>query len=114
MRQNIQITGRFLGGAVEQHESPEQALKRELMEELNMTTDKFTFYKKKILKKDGIKKEGFFFIVNFTESVEELKLQQTEGNGLGLFKFNETKQLKLAPFCIPLLNNLYEEGYLEY
>ncbi len=87
----------FFGGGIEKGETPEQAVKREAKEELQIEL-KPTFFKKYSYEPDELVKklvELDMFIAPLEWSVEQLKKQQLEGDDLGLFNFEDTKKLKI-------------------
>ena len=87
----------FFGGGIEKGETPEQAVKREAKEELQIEL-KPTFFKKYTYERDELVKnrvELTMFTAPLEWSVEQLKKQQLEGDYLGLFTLEETKKLKI-------------------
>lgn len=84
----------FFGGSIEPGESPEDAAKREALEELNYELKN----PEKILEQEfsllNSKNDYMYvFIDNFNGNKDDLKLN--EGQGWGWFKPNETEQLKM-------------------
>lgn len=82
------------GGRIKPRETPQQALKRELIEEVS--------YCPKNLAKLGKFKRGKGFAhlyYSFIEDQEALKFTHTglEGQGIGFFTIKEMEKIKLAP-----------------
>ena len=80
----------FFGGLMEDHETPEECINRELMEELKVRS--------KIIKKDKIainklsNCKHFFFQIEILDKVYSRNL--SEGQDFGWFTFSEIKRLK--------------------
>ena len=88
----------FFGGGIEKDETPEQAVKREAKEELQIDLTEYKFFKKYTYTPDELVKnavEIYMFTASLEWPVEQLKKQQLEGDNLGLFTFEETKKLKI-------------------
>jgi mutator protein MutT len=96
----------FFGGKIEQGETPEQALIREIKEELTYDIKKFKFFKKY----GPNVYEGVPLIltqVMFLSKLPRLSnFKQEEGDGMKLFTIQETKKLKLMPQDYPILDDL--------
>lgn len=99
----------FFGGHIEEGETPEQAAKREVKEELGIELDNFSFFKKFTGSDQYGQFEFFIFTAPLPFSIEQLKKQQKEGQGLGLFSFEEIKNLKLSPCDRPILKELFNK-----
>ncbi|XOB40803.1 MAG: NUDIX hydrolase [Candidatus Nealsonbacteria bacterium] len=98
----------IFGGQIEKGENPEQAARREIKEEIGIELVDLKFFKKYGLKRrKGIYK-AFFFTAPLTISVEKLKYQQTEGQDLGFFSFNEIKDLKVTDLTKAALKDFFE------
>jgi len=94
----------FFGGQIENGETPEQALKREIREELDFSLEDFKFFKKYVNKmKEGHITEKIVFIAKFP-GFDKIKLK--EGSGMKLFTFDEAKKLKLMPHDIEIIEDL--------
>ena len=100
------------GGQIEEGETPEEAAKRELKEELGIEPTDLEFFKKyELQRKKGIY-EQFVFTAPFNHSLENLKKQQKEGKDLALFTHEQTKDLKMADYTRKMLEDFFEEKLL--
>lgn len=96
------------GGQVEEDETPEEAVKRELKEELEIELVDLKFFKKyKLQRKKGIY-EQFVFTASFNYPLERLKKQQKEGKDLALFGYEEIKNLKMADYTREILEDFFK------
>jgi len=87
-------TWALFGGRIEDGESPEEGAIREIKEELGVKVE-LTFFKKYLHEQDKGVYEQYVFTAPLQHSLEQLKSQQTEGDDVGLFSFEETKTLKM-------------------
>jgi len=100
----------FFGGHMEKGEAPEEALRREIKEELTYELDNFSFFKKYGPRQY---KESEYFITNFVFLVKLPDLsefKQNEGEGMQLFSIKDAKKLKLVSsdyFILDDLNNYF-------
>jgi len=94
----------FFGGGIENGETPEQALKREIKEELNYDIVNYKFFKKyqRALPPDYYV-TSYFFLAPFPGFG---KLEQHEGKGMKLFTLAEIKKLKILPIDHPIIDEL--------
>ncbi len=99
----------FFGGAIENGETPEQAIRREVKEELGIELNDLSFFKKFEYKRKIELCEVFVFIAPLTYPLKQLKKQQNEGDGLGLFSFEEIKKLNLKEAKINTLKELFKQ-----
>ena len=98
----------FFGGEIEERETPEEAVKREAKEELGIDLKNFELFKRYELKReDNLYEEEFVFIVPLTIPLEELKKQQREGRGLGLFSSSNWKKIKIPEFERVIFEDLF-------
>lgn len=101
----------FFGGGIENSETPEEAVKREAMEELQIEL-KPTFFKKYTYEPDELVKnrvEIRMFTAPLELQVEQLKKQQLEGDDLGLFTLEETKKLKIWEKDRKVIEDLFKQ-----
>lgn len=96
----------FFGGKIEEGETPEQALKREIKEELNIEIKDYKFFKKyraiyPELNRDIIRNV-------FLAKMPEIKiLKAKEGNPI-IMKFKDSFNLKMISGDIELLKDIYK------
>jgi 8-oxo-dGTP diphosphatase len=89
----------FFGGGIEENETPERALKREIKEELGIDNiEEYSFFKKYELEDEKGSVEEYVFISPVRVSISELKLELGEGRGLAFFSCEEIKKLKVPDF----------------
>lgn len=97
----------FFGGEIEEGETPEDTVQREAKEELGIELKDLKFLKRyEFQQEDGLH-EKFVFIATLTISIEELKIQQEEGQDSGLFSFKELKNLKISDYDKIILKDLF-------
>lgn len=103
-------TWAFFGGAVEDNESIEEALTRELDEELSLTFNQpeFKFFGR-VESNDGTNEEVFYFLIPVNESEEELRIKQTEGTDLGFFGYHNSAGLKMIDRNRSILDQFFED-----
>lgn len=99
----------FFGGGIEEGESPEEAVKREAKEELDIELKELKFFKKYEFREEQGLYEKFFFIAKLNHSIEELKTQQKEGQNLSLFSFNDLKKLQISDNDMIVLKDLFNQ-----
>ncbi|PIV42840.1 MAG: hypothetical protein COX92_01540 [Candidatus Nealsonbacteria bacterium CG_4_10_14_0_2_um_filter_40_15] len=96
------------GGQIEKEETPEEAAKRELKEELGIEAAELKFFKKyELQRKKGIY-EQFVFTATLNPSLKDLKKQQKEGKDLALFTYEETRDLKMADYTREILEDFFK------
>lgn len=96
------------GGQIEEGETPEEAIKRELKEELGIELVDLKFFKKyKLQRKKGIY-EQFVFTAPLNYSLKSLKKRQKEGKDLALFAHEEIKNLKMANYTREILEDFFK------
>jgi len=96
------------GGQIEEGETPEEAVKRELKEELGIELADLKFFKKyELQRKKGIY-EQFVFTATLNPSLKDLKKQQKEGKDLALFTYEETRDLKMADYTREILEDFFK------
>ena len=99
----------LFGGGMEDGETPEEALKRELVEELELPINNFKFYKMNTLIEDGVTKNRYYFLADINNSKEELKGKQHEGQNLDFFLPAEIKNLDLVPHHKEIIDGFIRE-----
>jgi len=98
------------GGQIEEGETPEEAIKRELKEELGIESVDLKFFKKyKLQRKKGIY-EQFVFTASLNYPLDKLKKQQKEGKDLALFDYEEIKNLKMADYTKEILEDFFKSA----
>jgi 8-oxo-dGTP diphosphatase len=94
----------LFGGTVDSGETQEQAIERELQEELNWTPHELQY----LLTWEQSDPPGLMSIFATQLDVEIDRLQLTEGQALGLFTLPELVQLPLVPEIRPNLSQVIE------
>lgn len=82
----------FFGGHIKKGETPEQALIREVKEELSYQLKEYKFFKRYKLQLDKDTKIDYYIYLAPIPSLSELK--QLEGDNMKLFTVKEAKKLK--------------------
>lgn len=96
------------GGQIEKGETPNEAVRRELKEELGIELTDLKFFKKyKLQRKKGIY-EQFIFTAPLNCPLNRLKKQQKEGKDLSLFTYKEIKNLRMADYTREILENFFK------
>lgn len=88
----------FFGGGIESGETPEKALKREIMEELEINIDSARFFKRYEIEEEKGVYERFLYLLPINISFKRLKSQLREGDGIGFFSLDEVNKLKINPY----------------
>ena len=96
----------LFGGHVEENETPEQALVRELQEELNLHITDFTFYKTFESTNEQKPNTKFVFVVRTEKAAEELTLY--EGQYLKGINLSERANYKFANMLGEILDEFAE------
>lgn len=97
----------FFGGWIEEGEIPEETVRREAQEELEIELKDLKFFKKYNFPLENRSFNLFAFIAPLTISIEKLKKQQKEGQGLDLFSFEELKDLEIPDHDRVVLKDLF-------
>ncbi|MFH1589506.1 MAG: NUDIX domain-containing protein [archaeon] len=86
----------FFGGHIEEGETPEQAIIREIKEELSFDLKEFKFINhfKNPVKEFDTLLDTHIFIAPLRDNLKKFK--QIEGQGMKMFSFEETKKLKMV------------------
>lgn len=93
----------FFGGAIEQGETPERAVRREAKEELGIELEDLKFFKKFY----GEEHISYMFTAKLNRDIDQLRSQQKEGDYLDVFDFDDTLKLKIADFDMVKIRELF-------
>lgn len=110
---NIAARGQWslFGGKIDPGETPLEAVKRELLEELSIRPDKFNFLWQTDYYYDFVKDtvRTWFFISDVDNywSIHKLK----EGKAIGIFSFHELKELDVCDIMRQALERFHSEEY---
>ncbi|MEP7167185.1 MAG: NUDIX domain-containing protein [Candidatus Woesebacteria bacterium] len=98
----------FFGGGIEGNETPEEAVIREISEELQIKLSNARLFKRyEIQEEDGLC-ERFVFLSPIKESLEVLKSKQQEGDDIGLFSLEATQLLKTVPTVKIIFDEVFD------
>jgi len=100
----------LFGGGIEEGETPEEAVRREAQEELQIKLYDLKLFKRHEYKEKSGLREEFVFVSPLRNTVEELKKKQTEGDTLGLFSFEEINKLKVIPRDLEPINEFFSKN----
>ncbi|MBT96562.1 MAG: NUDIX domain-containing protein [Candidatus Pacearchaeota archaeon] len=96
------------GGEIENGETPEQALKREIKEEIEFNINKFKLFRIKDYKLSvGFYGKRYIFEVLFDREIFNIILK--EGAGFAFFNISEINSIKLEPLCLEILKEYFQE-----
>jgi 8-oxo-dGTP pyrophosphatase MutT (NUDIX family) len=98
----------FFGGRVKDNETLEQGLQRETQEELQIQVKDFKFFKTYRQLEPDEEQDRVVFIAPLIHSVDELREKQREGQNLGLFSFEELKNLKISENNMIILKDVFK------
>lgn len=96
----------FFGGGIKQGETPEEALKRESVEEINFEPQSPKLFVEEDFKVDDT--EGHLFVYIESYDGDKSKLILNEGQGWGWFSGDELSGLKMIPRDRDLINRICE------
>ncbi len=96
----------FFGGSIEGNETPNEALKREIKEELTIDLKEFKLFKnyRQIIKELNMNVERWVFL----SSMPDLKKLKVNEGRPALMKFEDSFNLKMVPGDIEILREIYE------
>jgi len=100
----------FFGGKIEKRETPKMSVRREAKEELGIKLKNLKFVQSYESKTRN--EIQFIFIAPLTISLEKLRKQQEEGQGLKLFSLKMTENLKTPSFEKAILKDLFKRGLI--
>ncbi len=101
---NYPDTWCLFGGGVEEGESPEEAIVREVFEELQIMIDIPNLYRRIVDHAAGV--DRYFFDLSISEPVEKLKSQLCEGDDVAYFDFSSLKSLKTCQPHMAVIDTL--------
>lgn len=96
----------YFGGKIEEDETPEQALKREMREELNINIKEFKFFKRYVQEFKEFNK-----IIDksvFTAKMPDIKSLKVDEGKPFIVKFEDAFKLRMMPGDIEILKDIYE------
>lgn len=96
----------FFGGKIEDGENPDQALVREIKEELGIKLTNFKFFKhhQKIIEEKNMDLEWFLY----TAPMPGLNKINVQEGKTALMKFEDSFSLKMFPGEVELLKEIYD------
>lgn len=97
----------FFGGSIENEETPQQAVIREAIEELQLELNSPRLFKRYEVDENIGKCERFLFLVPTTASLNELKNNQLEGDNLNFFDQKQLSDLKLNPYTKFIFDDVF-------
>ncbi len=101
----------FFGGGIEDRESPEEAVRREAGEELDIKLEGLKFFRRYVFRhKEGLS-EKFVFTAHLMFPVDELRKRLKEGDDLGLFSSKSISKLKITDYDKKILKDIFATFY---
>lgn len=100
----------FFGGGIAANETPEDTVRREAKEELELEIKEIKLFKRYEIKEENGVYERFAYLLPTSLSARQLREQQKEGDDLDFFTIEEAKKLKFNPYNIAILQDI--EDYL--
>ena len=97
----------FFGGGVEDSESPSDALKREIREELKIEIQEIPLFRTYTTQEDTGIKIRHVFLAPTNTTIEQIKQHQHEGDDAGFFSQDEVQNLKINPYLKCVLDDIF-------
>lgn len=97
----------LVGGHMENKETPEETLIREVKEELEINIENYEYFKEYRYTNPVGEMTRHQFIAPLVHGLEQLKNQQKEGQDLDIFSENEIKDLKLSEENKKILKEIF-------
>lgn len=94
----------LFGGGIESGESPKDAIKRELIEELEWNVDKCILF----LENESLGIHRHIFFIKTTRLASELKKNLHEGDNLGYFSKEELENIDIIEPHLEILMSYYD------
>ncbi len=97
------------GGGIEADETPEEAAKREIKEELELDLGDIKIFKNYVIQQLGEIREKFVFLLPCDTAVEDLRKQLHEGQDLGYYSLEEIRKFKYPSWDIVIIEDVFKE-----
>jgi len=97
----------FFGGGIEKDETPEEAVIREIKEELSLDIKAPFFFNSYEIKEGENKYERFIYLLPTTLTAKQLRPYQNEGDNLRFFTYKKTEKIKFNPFNKIILKEVF-------
>ena len=94
----------FLGGGVDEGETEEEALLREVKEEIDYELKEYKKIKELFIEKIG---KRIFYVGKIDADINELTLR--EGEEIKFFSYEEIKEIKINKLHLEILKEIYEK-----
>ncbi len=98
----------LFGGKIEEKESKEEALKRELYEEINIAFDKFELFQGYDYDCNNFSGKMYAFLLKFEEELSKINLN--EGAGFAFFSFDELNHLNLEEYSKKAIEDYFKDS----
>lgn len=97
----------FFGGGIEEGESPEEALKREIKEELNTEIKDYEFFKHDVISAKEINGEIERFV--FIAPMPDIRKLNVKEGKIIIMNFEDSFNLKMVSGDVELLKEIYKK-----